>query len=244
MTAIFDSLHRVITLDGAVDSVAARITDNVHDFGVAVRHDGQAVTAIEGFAYRVPWTTCPAATARLAELVGTPLRRDGASGARIDKSQQCTHLFDLAKLAIAFAPQIGRRRYDVRVDTAADDGAVARLDIDGQPVLCWMIDANRVVSHGPFAGHVTTGAAVWPPDAPNTAPLIEAAMLLRRALLVFYGRRRTEFRREAAALPHMAGACFSFQPERMAVAVRPEGFVELPSETVAELPWPPRRSPL
>lgn len=235
VTDIFDSLRRVIALKGAPGQVRARITDNVHDFGVVVRHDGCRVTDIEGSAFRVPWITCPAATGRLRTLIGTPLQRGDGPAPAFDKAQQCTHLLDLAKIAIAFAPAIGRRRYDVRVERVGGDGADARVEVDGRLGLQWTVGADRVVRDGLFAGHLTTGPARWPRDAPRDWETIEAVMLLRRGLLVYFGRRRTGGTRHAALLPHMAGACFSFQPERVAAARRPDDFVELPTEAVAAL---------
>ena len=50
------------TLDEA--SVQGELEDDFHRFGVTLRHDGRAVTAVEGRSIRYPWSSCPLAGAR------------------------------------------------------------------------------------------------------------------------------------------------------------------------------------
>ena len=82
--------------------VAAEMEDDFHHFGVELEHDGERVTAIQGSAARFPWTTCPAAAVELQGLVGAPLAtRSTAIADHIPARQNCTHMYDLAGLALA-----------------------------------------------------------------------------------------------------------------------------------------------
>lgn len=243
MTDDLHSVHRILTIEPSDNRVEAELIDNVHQFLAIVHHDGIRVTAIESSGERIPWSSCPAGNDRLKALIGAPLPSENESAAPIDKAQQCTHLFDLAKLALTHAHDTTPTRYDIRVDARQeDDAAEAVISRNGAPILVWSIRGNKVVSPGPFHGHATTGRAIWPEGAPDDPDLIEAAILLRRALLVFFGRRRSKGTKQATQLHYMAGACLTFQPGVIEHAVRPAGFVDHPVDAVAGLPLS-RRSP-
>lgn len=215
--------QRTITLSACPGHVDGRVEDNVHDFGVAIGHDNVRVQAVLGSAYRVPWTSCPFAVPALNALVGVPL---AGGGPRIDQGQQCTHLFDLARLAIAQASRGGARRYDISIAAEAAVGvSQAQLWRDGDLILDWLLQEDVVIVGDRFVGHKTSGRAIWPAEIETYPDLIEAALILRRCMLVFRERRRvTADVQRASELGHMAGACFSFQPERAATAIRPRGF--------------------
>jgi len=205
-------------------SVRARLEDNVHDFEVAVIHDGRKVLSVDGLVRRYPWTTCPFAVDRLRMLVGLDL----AAPASVDQTEQCTHMLDLAKLAIAHAHRTGDRLYDVRVvPDASADACHAVLYRDGRKLLDWRVVGRQVVAGVPFEGHLVNGRAEWPPEVLDQPELREAALILRRSLLVYRGRPKAPDRAHRASdLKHMSGACFSFQPSRSALAVRPAGFMD------------------
>jgi len=77
-------------------------------------------------------------------------------------------------------------------------------------------------------GHETTGQAKWPATIADNADLREAALVLRRSLLVYRGRRlATAQVHRASDLKHLHGACLTFQPEFVACAVRPDNFADL-----------------
>jgi hypothetical protein len=218
---------RTITLHSERGQVVSRVSDNVHDFIVTISHDGARATDVVAQVVRYPWTTCPIGTARLKLLVGTPL----ASRARIqlDQSQQCTHMLDLAKLALAHALRGGDRHYSVAIEPTPDPAAcLAQISRDGEKLFEWHVVNDTVVSPPPFAGHVTTGRADWAPVIEGEDDLREAALILRRSLIVFRGRRRvTPSTFRASTLKELSGVCISFQPEQVNDAVRPPNFVEL-----------------
>ena len=218
--------RRVITLSSSDGQVISRVSDNVHEFSVKLLHDGVCITDVSAEAVRFPWTTCPLGTDRLKRLIGTPIGNH--ERVKVDQSQQCTHMLDLAKLASAHSVRTGDRRYVVYVEADANpDACYATLSRDGKELFKWMVVNDIVVSPPPYAGHVTTGRAVWAPVVSADADLSEAALVLRRCLLVFRGRRFvTPDTLRANAAPELIGVCVSFQPEQVNDAVRPVNFMD------------------
>src|SRR4051812_30672376 len=114
--------RRRITLDApAPGQVTAELEDDFHHFRVLLGHDGSVVTAVAGEAVRFPWTTCPSAASQLRGLVGTPLPTTASAiAAVLPARENCTHLYDLAGLALAHA---GTGRRSLRcVNTLPDPG--------------------------------------------------------------------------------------------------------------------------
>ena len=96
--------HRKIRLAADGCRITGDLVDDPHHFRVHLEHDGQRVTALQSEAIRYPWTPCPEAARPLQELVGIPLSpRCTAVGEHSRADSQCTHLFDLAGLAVAHA---------------------------------------------------------------------------------------------------------------------------------------------
>src|SRR6266511_3842032 len=96
--------RRRIRIRTAAGIARADLEDDPHRYAVIVRHDGERVSAIEGRTVRTPWTSCREATSVLDRLVGIPLSPNPlAVYASTNGREQCTHLFDLAGLAIAHA---------------------------------------------------------------------------------------------------------------------------------------------
>jgi hypothetical protein len=219
--------RRTITLDNRGDEVIARVADNVHDFTVAIRFDEERVTDVAAEAARFPWTTCPGGIDKLKQLVGTSLAKQ--SRVSVDHAWQCTHMLDLAKMAIAHAGRGGSRSYLVAVDAMTDpDGCLAKIARDGEELFEWHVLRDRVLSPSIFNGHVISGRASWSREVQEDDDILEAALILRRSLLVFRGRRRaTALVRNASELRYMTGACLSFQPDQVLHAVRPDGYVDL-----------------
>ncbi len=209
--------------------VRGELEDDFHRFGAVVRHDGRAVLEARGSATRFPWTTCPEAVSVLAELAGVPLSPSLRAIARArDPRRHCTHLFDLASLLVARAAAGGGDRfYDVEVPDLREGGGRARLWRDGAPILDLEVRGLTLEGPEPFRGRPLTGGfAEWAEE--TLAPdLAEAAQVLRRAVLIAGGRRFDMERMESAVpfAPLTRGACYSFQPERIARALRNRGSV-------------------
>src|ERR1700733_13235585 len=97
--------------------VRASLEDDFHHFRVRLVHAQRRIAAIEGFAIRHPYTTCPQAAAQLSRLRDAELDGLAHSVMRMtDASLQCTHLMELSGLAIAAAARsIAKRWFDIEV---------------------------------------------------------------------------------------------------------------------------------
>lgn len=209
--------HRMIQLERtAPDAVTAGLADDAHHFTLRLHHDGDAVRALRSRAIRHPWDACPRATERLDELVGMPLsNRSTAVGAHTAARENCTHLFDLAGLAVAFAAgDAPRKRYHAAVRDLPEGGEEATLSRDDTPLFRWRLRDGRIEAPDPFTGIELRGGGflAWA-ESTLDADAAEAAIVLRRASAI--GRvRHFPFHRHVRASDTQAvrGQCFTFQP--------------------------------
>ena len=231
MTYPSGSYRRRIRMTASPDhaAVTAELEDDFHHFRVTVAHDGARVTGVVGAGVRFPWSTCPFAAERLEPLVGMPLStRSTAVGDVVSARDNCTHMFDLAGLAVAHATRGGdRRQYDVAVSDPIDHRRQATLDRDGEALLAWVVDDHTILEPSPFGGQALRGGFLaWAEAAldPDTA---EAAIVLRRACHIAHGRIQDldVYDDASPLLPIMSGACFTFQPERAPGARRMKGTI-------------------
>lgn len=208
--------------------VVADLDDDFHRFRVTLCHDGDRVHSVEGQGLRFPWSTCPDAAGPLRALEGAPLAtRATAAAAHADPRSTCTHMFDLAALAMAHAAA-GRdtRQYDAEIPARVDHRTRARLWRDGDLVLDWtvddrtgLVDAPRY-SDAPWQGGFMRWAdAVLDPDA------AEAAIVLRRAVTIGMGRGMDldVYARAEEIAPVMNAICYTFQSPQVEVALRHRG---------------------
>jgi hypothetical protein len=229
--------RRRIRLRAEDREVRGSLVDDFHDLTLRLVHDGVRVSKIEGATRRIPWATCPGAALPLALLEGMPLTRSLRSVARhTDPRAQCTHLFDLASLAVSLAASgAAERCYELAVPDRVGTRTLASLSRDGVPLLRWQIDGARIEDPPPFAGRSLGGGfAEWAESTLDGA-LAEAAQVLRRAASISLGRR-FDFDRvpDARTFQSQAGAaCFTFQPGRVAQGLRLVGNVR---DWSAELP--------
>lgn len=218
-----------LTPDG--HTVEGELEDDFHHFGVVITHDGERVTAVEGDAVRFPWTTCPGAVAELAPLVGARLSaRPTAVGEVMPARQNCTHLFDLAGLAVAHAARGADdlRQYDVTVPDRDEDGrSQVTLQRDGEQVLAWTVVWNRIEAPEPYAGRQLKGSFLAWAESELEPEEAEAAIVLRRACHISWGRAQDLDRYRAAdeLLEVMSGTCFTFQPDRAVAGHRVLGSI-------------------
>ncbi len=206
--------RRIIAVARDFETVAA-MEDDFHFFTVRVSHDGDRVTDIVAESVRYPWTSCPGAMDRLKEMVGTKLRPEaGDAKPRLDMSQHCTHLFDLARFAITQTARGGRRQYDVTIPDRIGGKTVAEVSRDGALVFRWHVDGMLVTAPPAFAGHSLAGRAIWPEGSIADDDALEAALILRRALVIFRGRMPDYANiTHAHEVPGAFGTCFTYQPE-------------------------------
>jgi hypothetical protein len=211
--------RKAIAEAGKFETFAA-MEDDFHHFTVHLRHDGRHVTELVGEAVRFPWTTCPGATAKLEQLIGAPLNPTPEDpGRKTHIAEHCTHLYDVAKFAIAqsarsLSGQGQRRQYDITIPDIIDGQTTGDISRDGAPVFHWEIRDRVVIAPPAFAGHKLPGRAQWPKGSIVDADALEAALMLRRALVIFRGRM-SEYPEITSAdqVPGGFASCFTYQPE-------------------------------
>ena len=200
----------------------AALEDDFHHFRVTVRHEVEQVVHIQGQALRHPYSLCPGALGQLPQLVG--MRLDAVANAvtrATDASTQCTHLLDLAGLAVAAAARRDdRRQYDIEVPDRADGQTTATLQRDGQTRLTWQVQDSTITGPAPYAGRsLHQGLARW---ALQTLSMdeSEAALVLRRCVMISLGRHKPL---DTWVHAVASGHCYAQQPVRAEQALRMVG---------------------
>jgi hypothetical protein len=230
MTSGSGVYRRRIRIGAARRSATAELEDDFHHFRVVVAHDGSRVTGVRGESLRFPWSTCPAAAAQLEPLAGMPLStRSTAVGDVISARDNCTHMFDLAGLAVAHAARGDDipREYDVAVTDPVEGRRRVGVDRDGAALLAWVVDHHTILEPESFAGQPLRGGFLAWAESELDADTAEAAIVLRRACHIAFGRMQDldVYADARPLLPIMSGACFTFQPERAPEARRMRGTV-------------------
>lgn len=183
------------------------LEDDFHHMHVTLRHADGVVTAVEPVMERWPWTTCP--------LAGEELKR-AFTGARLesfpklgDKSQNCTHLFDLALLAAAHAHDAEPLRYDVLVSDPARGRQRAELRRNGVVEMSWAFERGGRFTEPPeLRGASLFDLRAWIDGLEPERR--EAARVLRWGAMVAHGRQMALPAQSDAAA--MKPRCFTFQP--------------------------------
>jgi hypothetical protein len=178
---------RLVATDGHCH---ARLVDPFHEMSVDLRHDGAVVTAIEGRFLRNPNSTCPGAARLLDELLGLDLRTPAAAVYAGGRSRRhCTHLLDLAVLALAQAARgEGRRQYDAVVPDETDAPIDIEVRRDAATVFAWQVQRGHILAPAEFAGlPLGPGFTAWS-TARLAGDALEAAQVLSRTWYISRGR--------------------------------------------------------
>jgi len=226
-SGVFRRRIRVHPGDGMV---TVELEDGNHGFRLRLHHDAQAVTAIEADPIRHPFGTCAEAVRPLQQFVGARLA-DGARALRerIAAGEHCTHLYDMAMLALAHAGRGGRAlQYDMAIDDETDRPARAEIRRDGVVVHAWKVRDKQVVEPQALAGKpMMRGFHAWASQA-FAGDALEAAGALQRAYFVAQSRRYDFDPPElnpatADGMPH--GSCYSYNRGVVERAFRSGGTV-------------------
>ena len=217
--------------DGRID---AELEDDFHRFGVTLRHDGAAVTRAEGRAARFPWTTCPEAPNALAALVGSPLVADPTFLYRhTDPRAQCTHLFELAVVALSQAARAsGERLFEASASDPDAGPRRAEHCIDGALAAAWDLVGDTITAPAEYAGRAVSSLTSQGLSAldPETALHM---LILRRVALTAHGRRFDVDAYATAAAMGRSAQCYSLQPANAVRGARVPG---------SHLDWPTRHT--
>lgn len=238
-----DIYRRRIRITTESGKARADLEDDPHRYGVIVLHDSARVLSIKGLAPRTPWNLCIDAAPMLSRIEGMPLTADFKQVYRhTNGSMQCTHLLDLAGLAIAHAARGTRlREYDFEASwSEARERQFAGMHVDGVNVLNWTLQGTRILSPEPFAGLDLRTMKPWITANYTDPDELEAIMLFRRAIQIS-GSRRLDLDTfpNAAAIGHVMGACYVFQPGVAERALRVQGatlnFADSPERMLMDL---------
>ena len=204
------------------NEIRASLEDDFHHFRVGLNYLNGTVTRVQGFGDRYPYSACPAAADPLKSLEGMSLTEIAHSVTRhTDPRHQCTHMLDLAGLAIAAASRRDSRLiYDITVPMRNAGRTTATLMRNGKPYLEWEVEGTIILKPSLFEGvDLTHGMASC--AIKNLNPeMSEAALILRRSVIISRGREH-DLDLQDHARP--TGVCFSQQPVRAAQAIRVKG---------------------
>lgn len=170
--------------------VRAALEDDFHHFRVSLLHRHGVLTHITGQAVRYPYTACPEAIEPLHALVGMALSPIAHSVTRqTDARHQCTHLLDLAGLALAATLRPAQsRRYDIQVPLRVEGRTRPILELNGEPLLEWQVQDAIIEGPAPFTAlNIREGMARWALTTLDPQ-LAEAALLLRRCTMISIGK--------------------------------------------------------
>ena len=214
-------------------AVVGWLEDDFHHFGVTVEHDDDGIiTDVRAAAPRFPYSTCPAAALALKGMIGHRLAaRSSDVGAMIPMRRNCTHMFDLAGLAMAHAASgRARRRYEATISdreiVAWEAGlrrilgaGTATLWRDGDKVLDWRIDGRGITGPGEWAGQSLTQGFRERTEAMSVEDA-EYATVLRRAIMISSGRSLDPDLSATARDRGQSGVCHTFLEENRDKALR------------------------
>ncbi|MDY0067051.1 MAG: DUF2889 domain-containing protein [Steroidobacteraceae bacterium] len=203
------------------------LEDANHAFRLALRHDGERITALEPEFVRHPFTTCPESGRHLAALVGRPLEELRRLRRAVETRLSCTHVMDMTALALA---HVGEREFARLYDVAVEDERAgcthARVVCDGRPVHEWVIARHMIVQPSALAGRpMMQGFHAWARDSFADREF-EAALTLQRGYFVAQARRydTSPERDHPAVRDNMPdGVCYSYSAPVVQRALRVEG---------------------
>ncbi len=219
------------------NSIEAALEDDAHAFALTLHHDGQRVTAIEGRAVRYPLTTCDGAVVPLRAMAGAPLGDARQElNAYVDPRANCTHLHDLALLAIMHAFRAEPAcRYDISVPDTHEGRTLAILERDGVRLLGWELHDGVIETPALYAGQVALGGFTrWARTALEPREL-EHALMLQRGCMVARSRIFDRAAHREPAVRHgMRAVCYSYSPGQVEHALGTPGsrldFTDTPEE--------------
>lgn len=211
-TGIF---RRRIRLVSTGNQVQADLEDCNHAFRLTLLHDGQQVTGITAEPIRFPFNTCPGALVNLQGFIGCALSASIPEIRQFVRPEQnCTHLYDLATLALAHVAH-GRtvRQYDVAIPDERDGVLPAEVSCDGLLQHSWQIRQREIIFPPHLAGKpIMKGFYQWA-TAEFAGDALEAAEVLQRGYFVSHTRRldlKSSVGRPAFGDRMPEGSCYSY----------------------------------
>jgi hypothetical protein len=208
--------RRTITVTTARSGhVRAELADTHHQMSIEVEHNDGLVRAVTPEGQRLPWSTCVIGLRGAERLVGLTL--DEASELRVwaaDRSGHCTHMLDLALLAVGHAYGPAEAHYELGVSPPAGRRRRAWVRLDGRTVLDWRLDGSTITGPESWTGLDIAAREFLPRLRAGAPPDIqEAAIMLRRACHIGQGEAVDLDNYDVAAqIGVVEGTCYTLQP--------------------------------
>lgn len=216
--------RRHFRLDSEAGIVHAAMEDDAHCFGLMLKHDGNKVRSIQGVPMRTPWNLCAGAAQVLDELIGAQLTTNPLmASSHTDAKQQCTHLFDLAVLAIAHALRPnGVREYEIEAPWfELSAPRTMTLKRNGVLISTWVLVGDKLITPEPLAEIGVRKLLAWAALNIHDDDALEGLFIMRRAALISMSRiMDLDQIPNPEATGHGLGACYVHQPGRISIATR------------------------
>ncbi len=209
--------RRCILLCNHEGTVTAELEDNNHAFRILLYHDGEVVTRISAEAIRFPNNTCGGAVGLLQDLVGARLSASPRAIIGYTKRRaNCTHLYDLAVLAVSQAVRgETRRRYDIEIPDEVEGKTTSSVRRNGRPVLRWSLKNSIIQAPEPFRGlNAVKGTRGWL-ERHLEGDALEAALTLQQGHFVALTRPYDLNALSGHRIVDdkmMEGACYAYGP--------------------------------
>lgn len=235
--------RRRIRLRNDAGEVVGLLDDNNHAIWVRVRHSEGRVSDICGGFHRWPTNGCPSAGVNLKELVGVELT---APWGQLYQGglprRNCTHMFDLAALALRHAARDEPQRvWDAVVPDATGDMLSASVSLNGRFVHDWLLREDIIEAPVGLAGVHILKNFLPQAEARFSGDELEGALVLRMAAFVSIARRYVtdDLARPLRNSPARKGVCHAYSGERYEQSVQRIGTVVDMSAGITEQPEPP-----
>jgi hypothetical protein len=214
-------LRRRIRLTNRPGQVEAHLSDVFHEMHCILDHRGGIVTDIDCRALRIPTTACPGAAAVIRELIGLPLsipRAELYQSSRVRRN--CTHMFDLAALAIAQAARGDEpaRVYDAEVPDETDAPVWVEVRRDGTVAHRWQVRDRHIVAPSNLAGRpLLAGFTHWASEIFSSDAFESASVLAKTCFIAGGAPYLTEsFTGRTLRLNDaMTGVCHAYAADRI-----------------------------
>lgn len=217
--------RRAIRLIGFADRVEAALEDMRHAMLCTLRHDGASVTAIDADFRRYTLQLCPGAGEPLKQIVDMPLSISTSDFFANGRARQnCTHMLDLAWLALRHASRGQTERlYEIEIPDVLSGPMRGVLRCNGEIVQEWTVERNVVVSPPMLEGQALAGGFTRWITGPAGLPeeMIEQCLVLHKGFFMTGARQFhiPEGRLPTAYRDAVVGACFGYAGERIDDAI-------------------------
>lgn len=223
--------RRAFRLRGFKGGVEAALEDMRHAMICTLRHDGQVVSEVEADFRRYSLQHCPAAAEPLRQIVGMSLStRTPDFFANGRARQNCTHMLDLAWLALRHASR-GEVEwlYEIEIPDVPSGAMRGTLLRNGDVVQDWVVEDNVLLSPPALAGQSLIGGFTrWLTTASGLPDLtVEECLILHKGFFMVGARQFLvpDGPVDAGYRRAVVGACFGYAPERIEQAVGTKGMV-------------------